>query len=175
GKFAALIPRATLAAVLFVIAYGLVDWRYVVRLSKTNRSDTIVCVATFLATLLAPLEYAIFTGIFLNIGLYLRQASRLHLHEMLPSSVDRPFIETPIHDHSGHKRVIFLQLEGELFFGVADELQDRLTALAHSGVRVAIIRLKRAHSIDATVLHVMEKFAQEMHEHDGHVILCGVK
>jgi SulP family sulfate permease len=175
GSFAALIPRATLAAVLFVIAFGLIDWRYVVRLSKTNRSDTIVCVATFLATLFAPLEYAIFTGIFLNIGLYLRQASRLHLHEMLPSKFGRPFVETPIHDKSGHKRVIFLQLEGDLFFGVADELQDRLTRLAHSGVRVAILRLKRTHSVDATALHVLEKFAQEMRDREGYVILCGVK
>jgi anti-anti-sigma factor len=87
----------------------------------------------------------------------------------------RPFVETPIHDKSGHKRVIFLQLEGDLFFGVADELQDRLTRLAHSGVRVAILRLKRTHSVDATALHVLEKFAQEMRDREGYVILCGVK
>ncbi len=175
GSLAAYIPRATLAAVLFVIAYGLIDWRYAVRVSRSSRSDAIVCIATFLATLFAPLEYAIFTGIFLNIGLYLRQASQLHLNEMLPSPLGRPFIETPIHDSSGHKRVIFLQLEGDLFFGVADELSDRLASLAQTGVRVAIIRLKRTHSIDATALHVLEKFIETMREHDGYVILCGVK
>jgi SulP family sulfate permease len=175
GSLTGYVARSALAAVLFVIAYGLIEWRYALRLARTSRADAIVCVATFLATLLVPLEYAIFIGIFLNIGLYLRQASQLHLHEMVPSPTGRPFIETPIHDRSGHKRVIFLQLEGDLFFGVADELQDRLTALAHTGVRVVILRLKRTHSIDATALHVLESFAREMQERSGHVILCGVR
>src|SRR5688500_20037563 len=86
-----------------------------------------------------------------------------------------PVIKTPIQYRSRHKLVIFMQLEGYLFFGVADELQDRLTSLAHSGVRVAILRLKRTHSIDATALHVLESFAETMQERTGHAILCGVR
>ena len=61
-----------------------------------------------------------------------------------------PHLERPIRDkHTGERQVIFLQLEGDLFFGVADELQDRLTALAGSGVRVVILRLKRALEADS--------------------------
>lgn len=175
GHWAHYVPRAALAGVLFVIAYGLIDWRYFLRLSRTSRSDTVVCLVTFAATLLAPLEYAIFIGIFLNIGLFIRLSSRLHLHEMVQSPGGGPFIEMPIHDRSGHKQILFLQVEGNLFFGVADELQDRLTAIARSGVRVVILRLKRTHSIDATCLHVIEQFAKQMSERNGYVILCGVR
>jgi SulP family sulfate permease len=171
------IPLASLAAVLFVVAFGLIDWRYIARIVRTSRSDATVCFATILATLLAPLEYAIFIGIFLNIALYLRTASRLHLAEMIQVPGGGPFVERPLLDRvSGERKVIFLQLEGELFFAVADELHEQLTKLSHSGgVRVVILRLKRTHSIDATVLHVLEDFAREMKKLNRHVILCGVK
>lgn len=174
------IPLSSLAAVLFVIAIGLIDWRDILRVVRTSRSDAAVCVATIVATLLAPLEYAIFIGIFLNIALYLRTASRLHLAEMVHTPSPRggtgTFLERPLHDRiSGERKVLFLQLEGELFFAIADELQERLTSLAHSGVRVVILRLKRTHSIDATVLHVLEEFARTMKKQQRHVILCGVK
>jgi sulfate permease, SulP family len=66
-------------------------------------------------------------------------------------------------------------LEGDLFFGVADQLQEQLRKIAASGVRVVILRLKRTHSIDATALAVLEQFARLMKERGGHVILCGVK
>jgi sulfate permease, SulP family len=177
GPLAQYVPRAAIAAVLFVIAFGLIDWRHIVRLARTSGSDTLVCLATFAATLVAPLEYAIFIGIFLNIGLYLRRASRLHLNEMIQvtAGAGGPFLETPIHDRSGNKQVVFLQVEGDLFFGVADELADRLAALTRSEARVVILRLKRTHSIDATVLHVLEQFTLAMRQRHAHVILCGIK
>ena len=164
----------SLAAILFVIAYTLIDWRAIRRIVASSREDAVVCGITFAAALLLPLAYAIYVGIFLNIALYLRQASRLHLAEMVHTPAG-PFLERPIRDKTGDQQVMFLQLEGDLFFGVADELQDRLTALAHSGLRVVILRLKRTHSIDATVLGVLERFIQQMHQRQAHVLLCGVK
>ncbi len=168
------IPLSALAAVLFVIAFGLIDWRYIVRVVRSSRSDGLVCITTFISTLVAPLEYAIFIGIFLNIGLYLNKASRLHLHEMVQTR-HGPFIERPIRDRLGTQQVMFLQLEGDLFFAVADELQDRLTLIRTSGVRVVIFRLKRTHMIDATVMDVLDRFVRDMQKQNGHVLLCGVK
>ena len=148
------------------------------RALRTSRADTLVCVVTLLATVLAPLEYAIFIGIFVNIGVYLRTASRLHVAEMIQSpGGGGSFFERPVHDRNASPAgsIVFLQLEGELFFAVADELHDQLTALQQAGPKVVILRLKRTHSIDATVLSVLECFARGMHERNGHVILCGLR
>lgn len=169
------IPLASLAAVLLVIAVNLVDWRYLSRVSRVSKADAAVCLATFFATLTLPLEYAVFVGIFLNLGLYLRTAGRLHVAEMIASGRDGAFEERPIRDTSGQQRVIFLAVEGDLFFGVADELRDQLDRLRRGGVRVVILRLRRTHSIDATVLHVLDDFARAMRKQDRHVVLCGVK
>ena len=129
---------------------------------------------TILATLLAPLQYAIFIGVFINLALYIRQTSQLHMAEMVPLEGGK-FIEKPLKLRSGEQSVTLVQMEGELFFGVADELQDRLTDIQLSSVRVAIFRLKRTHSIDSTVMNVLERFIRDMHEHDRHVLLCGVR
>ncbi|HEX7008585.1 MAG TPA: SulP family inorganic anion transporter [Phycisphaeraceae bacterium] len=174
APLAAYTPLASLAAVLFVIALKLIDWRHLLRVARSHRSDAAVCFATFLATLTLPLQYAIFVGIFLNIALYLRLASQLHLAEMVPAQ-GGPFLERPIHDRAGREKVIFLQAEGDLFFAVADELQERLAMVSRSGVQVVILRLKRTLSIDSTVLGVLERFVREMQARGGYVLLCGVR
>jgi SulP family sulfate permease len=170
---AQLIPMASLAAVLFVIGTRLIDWRYLRRVAKSNKHDALVCLATFMATILLPLQYAIFVGIFLNIALFLHQAGRLHLAEVV-SPNEGPFVERPVRDKFGQDEIIFIQAEGDLFFAVADELQERLATLANSPVNVVVLRLKRTHSMDATVLTVLEDFAKQMKARGGHLILCGV-
>ncbi len=168
------IPYPALAAVLFVISYGLIDWRYFIRVARSSHADALVVAVTFLATILVPLEFAIFIGVFVNFALYVHKASQLQMSEMVPLPTG-PFLERPIRDKRGNQAVVFLQTEGALFFGVADELRDRLTELSHSPARVVIIRLKRTLSVDATVLGVIERFIEEMRRRDGYVLLCGVK
>lgn len=176
ADWARFIPRAALAGVLFVIAYGLIDWRHIRRLIRTSRSDAFVCLSTLLATLLAPLEYAIFIGVFLNIAVYLRTASQLQLQEVVQGlGGSRPFIERPIRDHKGRQKVVFLQAEGTLFFAVADELHDRLNSLLHTGTEVVILRLKRTHSLDPTILNVIEQFHHDLRQGNGYLLLCGVR
>jgi SulP family sulfate permease len=183
APLASAIPRASLAAVLFVIAWELVDWRGLVRTLRVSRSDATVCLVTLVATLALPLAWAVFVGVLLNIGLYLRRASRLEVAEMVsPTSGNADhFEERPLRDLSekGESRadsaVVFLQLQGDLFFGQADELADRLAALRARGARVVVIRLKRTLSIDSTVLGVLEQFALALDRSGGHLILCGVR
>jgi len=180
GPFATYIPMTALAAVLFVIAAGLIDWRYMRRLLHTDRADAAVCMGTFAATLFLPLSYAVFLGIFLNIALYLRRASSLHLVEMVQTA-SGPYEERPIEeDHEvgerrNQRQVMLLQLEGDLFFGLADELQDRLATVRASEAKVVIIRLKRTHSIDATALGVLDQFVIDMRAEDRYVLVCGLR
>jgi SulP family sulfate permease len=174
APLAKFIPKASLAAVLFVVAFGLFDYKKIKRVLVTSRSDAIVCVVTFLATLLAPLVYAIYIGIALNIALYLHHASKLRIAEMVRTP-GGPFQERPVLDRHGKQALVFLQLEGDLFFAVADELQDRLAEIRRSGTRVVLIRLRRTHTIDSTVLAVFDSFVSQMHAQGRSVLMCGVK
>lgn len=167
------VPLASLAAILLVVAFRLVDVRYLLRVLRTLPSDALVSASTFVATLLVPLHYALFLGIFLNGALYLRETSRLHMSEMLSTS-SGSYVERPFSDELGRRPVLFLQLEGPLFFGVADELRARLDRVLEGDVRALVIRLKRTHAIDATVLSVLEEFVTRARDAGRYVILCGV-
>ncbi len=169
------IPLASLAAVLLVIGWSLVDWQRAWRTIRINKEEGAVFVLTFISSLIAPLQYAVFIGIFLSLSLYLRQSSRLHVSEIVSTS-NGAYFERPLEGNGGDQPVILLQIEGDLFFAVADELTEGLTKLAHnSKLHVVILRLKRTHHIDTTALHVMEYFVQQMQSRNRYVLLCGVK
>lgn len=174
SRWATCIPMASLAAILFVIAFGLLDFGHFFKLCRSNRSDATVFAITFLATLFIPLSYAVFVGIFLNLAQFIQRSSHLHIAEMVRSSAG-PFVEQPLQEKHGQRTVLFLQMEGDLFFGVADELRQRLTRIHMSGSRVVIFRLKRTHAIDSTVMQVMQDFALQMSESGRYVVLCGVR
>jgi SulP family sulfate permease len=182
------IPMASIAAILFVIAYGLIDFDYVKRIAKSNPADLLVCVGTFAATLTISLEIAVFVGVFLTLALYLQRARQLYITEMVRTPGNASgFIERSLgprgpqgleEDDAQQDRcgpVVFLQVEGNLFFAAADDLQDRFNELLASETRAVILRLKRTHLVDATIMHVIEQFAHQMQDTGRHLILCGVR
>jgi len=167
------IPMAAIAGVLLFVAFGLVDFRYIRRVAKTSRGDTAVLLVTFIATLTIPLEYAVLVGVALSLGLYLRRATELQMQEMVPGA-DGVFLERALTSASGNKAITFVQLEGSLFFAQADEFEEQLQSLLRSKVEVVVFRLRRVHSIDATMLGVLDRFARQLSNADRQVILCGI-
>ena len=175
GPIASRIPLASLGALILVIAYGLFDARAFARVRRTSGADTAVFAATFFATLVLPLSYAVFAGVLVNLSLYLQRSSQLQLVELVEGRDG--FAEQPLRADGSARgpAVRVVQLEGNLFFGVADALDDAFAALRRSGTRVAVLRLKRTHSVDTTVLTALERFALDMRRAGGHVLLCGVR
>ena len=70
---------------------------------------------------------------------------------------------------------MFLQVEGNLFFAAADDLQERFNELVASDCRAIILRLKRTHMVDATIMHVIEQFARQLRAGGRHLVLCGLR
>lgn len=175
APFAAYVPNAALAAILLIVGASLIDVRAIARVAAASRADAVVAFSTFASALVLPLSYAIYVGVFLSLALYLRHAGRLYLMELVPVEAGG-FEERPLHaPGSARAEVIFIQLEGDLFFALADDVSEQLGRLVQSRVRVAILRLKRTRWIDASVLFALEQFVQAMHGRGAHVILCGVR
>jgi len=179
GKQTQLIPMPAIAAILFVAAYGLIDWRYFLKVYKSNRSDAMTCMATFAATLLAPLAYAVFIGITLNIALYLRRARQIYITELVEDELDDDgiphFHERPLGGHKSNRAVLILQIEGNLFFASAEELQERFDSVLRSESRAVILRMKRTHMVDATIMDEISQFARTMRGNGRTVVLCGIR
>jgi SulP family sulfate permease len=169
------LPLATLAGQLMVMAYTLSSWGRIRKILRADRIDGAVAIFTFAATLLLPLHYAIFAGVLLNLALYIRNVSRLDIVE-LTSADSVSFTERPIQgpEDLTDSEVIVIQLQGDLFFGLADDLEQYFRKLSGSSVKVVVIRLKGTRSMDTTVMHRFVVFAKQLQNRDAALVCSGI-
>jgi sulfate permease, SulP family len=175
GKY---LPLSVLAGVLVVIAWKLIDWSFIARVRQCHRADFAVFLISMGATVFLPLQYAVFLGIGANIAYQLRVASRLRAVELTVNAAGqfREITEPGAQSTgNGSSDVRILQLDGNLFFGLRDELSIALDTLARSTARVHIIRLRNTHAIDLSILDTLGEHIQSMRRSDRHVLLCGIR
>ncbi|MGB2325857.1 MAG: SulP family inorganic anion transporter, partial [Pseudomonadales bacterium] len=82
APLAAYITLPSMAAILLVVAWNLVDWHHIEVIFRAGRNEYMVFLVTFFATLLLPMEFAIYLGVLLSLALYLRRTSKPALTAM---------------------------------------------------------------------------------------------
>ena len=176
APYARYIPKASLAGILLVSAWRLVDRRQLGYYLRTTRFDAIIVLTTAIAAVAVSVEFCILIGVFLSFVLYVPKAGRVHLTELIltPEQVIRERVpEDPVCE-----RMRLYNLEGELFFGAAPELEAHCEAIEEQAgalVRVVVLRVKRARNPDAVCLEIFDHFIQRMHARGVAVLLCGVR
>jgi SulP family sulfate permease len=127
APLAAFIPVASMAAILFLVAWGLVDRHHISTLVRASRGEAAVLVATLLATLVMHLEMAVLVGIVLSLLLYLRRTSRPALRSMVPDPASplRKFRERQPGEAECPQLKV-LRIEGSLYFGAVDHVGEYL-------------------------------------------------
>ncbi|HEY8245637.1 MAG: SulP family inorganic anion transporter [Vicinamibacteria bacterium] len=132
------LPLAVMAALLFVVAIGLVDVGEMRRIVRTSRTEALVLAVTFLATLATPLEFAILFGVVASLLVYLHRTTHPRLTPVLPdpSSPLRRFV--PVAEGAPRCPALeVLRIDGSLYFGAVEHVRDQIEAarLARPGVR----------------------------------------
>lgn len=174
GPAARYVPRACLGAIIMWIAALMVDLdsaRYVWRWS---RADAVVLVITYVSTLVFRIQYAIYLGVVMSLAMLVRRIGQLQMVEMVEAA-PRFYREIEIDAQTGSSALVLLAIEGDLFFGVVEELEEHLSRTAANGARAIIIRMKRAHAIDATAAESLATFAIQFQAKGGRLMLCGLK
>lgn len=149
--YAALIPMPTIAAILFIVAYNMSQWRPIVRLLKTApKSDIFVLIITFVLTVVFDLVVAIGVGIVLACILFMKRMS--------DESDVKGWRYEEIEDDSEKlatvpKAVRVFEISGPLFFGMTDRVANITTK---EYTKCLIIRMRSVPAIDATALNSLE-------------------
>jgi SulP family sulfate permease len=170
------IPRASLAGILLISAWRLIDRKQLVYHLRSTRFDMQIVLATAFAAFAINIEFCILIGVFLSVILYINRAARLHLTE-LTMTPERVIVERSAGDPRCD-RIHIYSMEGELFFGSGPDLEKHFAAIAAQAqpvTRVIVLRLKRVRNPDAVCLELFARFLAMMNERGIQVILCGVR
>lgn len=175
APYAKYIPMPSLAGVIMVIAYNMVNKKEMAKLAKVSRSDAAVMWITFFATIVMPdLDWAIYMGIIISIALYLRDTNKVPVKILVPSETGPGrFSEREIRSVSGHVDTLIIQIEGNLYFGSASDLETKLDSLIGKA-DAYVIRMKTVMTIDVTSLEAVKVFIKRAKNAGGTVIMCGV-
>ncbi|WP_242833052.1 SulP family inorganic anion transporter [Desulfosporosinus acidiphilus] len=178
APYARYIPSAGLAGVLIYTGYGLIDKVEIKKVIKAGlfSSDSIAMWVTCILVILLPnLDYAIYTGIALSIALYLKDTNKAPIKLLIPKQGEESqVILEEVKTVENRVDVLVIQLEGNLYFGGATDLGERLESLIDKS-SVFILRMNHVTTIDLTSITALKVFVRNVREAGGTLIISGVK
>ena len=169
--YAALIPMPTIAAILFVVAYNMSEWREFVGIVKrAPRNDVLVLLVTFILTVVFDLVVAIAAGIILATLLFMKRMSDVTDAYAWKTSADigerddLKFKKVP-------ENTVVYEVTGPIFFGAASKISD---VIRNTDKDVIIVRMRSVPDVDATGLHSLESLVKLCHKNSKTLILSHV-
>ena len=149
--FAGMIPMPTIAAILFVVAYNMCQWRTFVHLIRTApKSDIIVLLTTFILTVVFDLVVAIEIGMVLACLLFIKRMSEeTHVDSWTYVDDDTPDVDE-------HLRRLY-EIIGPLFFGAADAIEH---IVVKDFTTCLILRMRSVPALDSTALNALQNLTK---------------
>lgn len=170
--YAALIPMPAIAAILFMVAYNMSEWRKFVGLCKTApKSDILVLVLTFGLTVIFDLVVAIEVGIVLAAILFMKRMSDVTEVEGWKYIEDDETDADSISLRQVPANTMVYEVSGPLFFGVADKI---LKITLDEKMNCLVLRMRSVSAIDATAMHNLEQLQEECVKKEIHLVLSHV-
>ena len=125
APLAAYLPTAAMAGILFLVAWGLIDFHHIVSIGKSGRTETVILWVTLLGTLV-DLEQGIFFGILLSLFIYLYRVSRPHLVSVVPAKEAGAYHFVSVNGQPECPQLSMIRFNGSIFFGAVDHVQNSL-------------------------------------------------
>ena len=172
APLASYIPLATLAAVLFVVAYNMGEWNEIGAILRLDFAAISVWLATFALTVFADLTVAVAVGLGLAALLYIRRVA----DTTTVSPVNEEYIRDGL-PHVLQGRIVppyvsLLRIHGPFLWGTTEKLVEA-TVNIDAFEPVVILRLRNMSAIDATGIHAIETFSKRLHQSGRTLLLCG--
>ncbi len=169
--YAGLIPMPTIAAILFMVAYNMSEWRRFTRIIKTApKMDIAVMVVTFGLTVIIDLVIAIEVGLVMAFVFFMKQMSdetKITGWKKIDSNNDSDSIE---HKYVPENVKVF-EIEGPLFFGSADKIAEIIT---DESTEFIILRMRSVTALDSTAMNALDAFYRKCSKNSIRLILSHV-
>jgi SulP family sulfate permease len=166
-----------LAGLLFVTAARLIDWNRLGYAIRASRFDAALVAATAFTAIFISVEDSILVGVTLSILLFVPRAAKPGIRELIVTP-DR-VVRERLPGEERAKGLLIYDLEGELFFGAAPELDRYLNQIleesGRTGIQYVVLRLRRARNPDVVSVEYLEQFLRDADERGVTVLLAGIR
>ena len=155
--YAGMIPMPTIAAILFIVAYNMCQWRTFVNLVKTApKSDIIVLVTSFVLTVIFDLVVAIEVGMVLACLLFIKRMSEeTKVNGWTYVDDDTPDVDEHLQKLPLQIRVY--EISGPLFFGAASVIEE---IAVKDFTTCLLLRMRSVPALDSTALNALKDLVQ---------------
>ena len=179
GRWAGLIPMATLAAILVVVSYHMCEWRTFLAELSSPKSDVAVLLTTFLLTVFIDLTVAISVGMVLAAFLFMKRMAEVTNVRALTQE----FADDDADPYSSDENAVRLreipqgvevyEINGAFFFGAAETFKETMAVIAGKP-KVLIIRMRDVLLLDSTGMHALKDVVHRSRKDGTAVLLSDV-
>jgi SulP family sulfate permease len=174
GPLVERVPMPALAALLIVAGFQSLRVEQAVMAWKTGRISKLVMLATFLATLIVPLQFAVLFGVALSILLNtIRQSNKVVVTQWVLQPEGFP-VEQPPPQRLPSNHLTILHVYGSLFFAAAKNIEEMLPAVGDATRAVVAVNLRGKSEIGSTFVTVLQRYSQALQARQGKLMLVGV-
>ncbi|MBU1237706.1 MAG: sulfate permease [Gammaproteobacteria bacterium] len=125
APLAAYLPNAAMAGILFLVAWGLIDFHHITHIAHTSRAETVILAVTLIGTLF-NLEMGIFMGIILSLMLFLYKSSKPEIVPMVPAVEEGAYHFVRAKGQPECPQLRIVRINGPVYFGAASYAQSAL-------------------------------------------------
>jgi SulP family sulfate permease len=163
----AFVPRAALAGVLILAAFGMINHKEIVRIWHGARGDAVIMLVTFLATLLLPLEFAILSGLLISFAVYILKTSVPRVSAVLPDDDFQHFAHRSGKPQCPQLGII--EIFGDLYFGAVSHIEQAIYQhlTENPDQRYLLLRLRSVHHCDISGIHALEGIVRTCRDRGG--------
>ena len=168
-----------MAALLFLVAFGLIDLALIRATVRASRSETLVLMVTFLATLSLQLEFAVLVGVLCSLLVYLNRTTHPAIHTVAPdpASPQRRFVPVTAKAVVECPQLALVRIDGSLFFGAVEHVHTALLRMRGAAPTRAHLLLigSGINFVDVAGAELLVREAQAQRDRGGALYLCNLK
>ena len=177
APYSVYLPIPVMAGIILLVAYNLVDFEEIGKIIGSNRTELMVLLVTFAATLLLDLEYAIYFGVLLSLVFYLQRTSKPRIIQVAPetTTIERSFKNVEIFATTPCPQLDIVRIDGSLFFGAVENVSGHFRELRANGKKHVLILGNGINFIDLAGAELLHAEAEKREKMGGSLYFCGLK
>ena len=180
APLAAYLPVAAMAGVLFIVAWGLIDWHAVGQILRRHPRERIVLLATWVGVLV-DLEKGLFVGVVISLLFYLYRTSQPAIEERVPplAELGNPRRKLVAADAQapGCPQVAMLRVRGSIYFGAVDHVGEQFHRIGENDPqrKWLLLLAQGVNFVDLAGARLLADDAQRRRERGGGLIVIGAQ